>query len=66
MIIKIKCWYYHTFKYHYEKQRDNFNLWLAGKLPKRLVMWCFIKIHSQEGNAPCECYSRLLRKWDVK
>lgn len=63
---KIKAWYYYELKYQYEKKRDNFCLWLAGKLHKRLVMWCYIKIVAQDGNAPCSCYKKDLDLWGVK
>ena len=63
---KLKSWYYYELKYQYEKQRDNFCLWLAGVLPKRLVMWCYIKIVSQDGNAPSVDFKNHLDTWGVK
>lgn len=53
-------------QYNYEKYRDKLCLWLVRKLPKRLVMWCYIVVAGQSGEAPNECYIRDLNLWGVK
>jgi len=33
-------------------------LWIAFRLPKRVVLWCFIRVHSLSGEAPCDGYKK--------
>lgn len=34
-------------RYHFEKYRDKFVMWVAWKLPKRLVYWCAVRVTAQ-------------------
>lgn len=53
-------------RYEYEKLRDRLNLWIVDKLPKRLVMWCYVRISGLDGNGPCDCFKDRLDRWGVK
>jgi hypothetical protein len=40
-------------RYEVGKKADQFLLWLARKLPKRLVMWCYVVVvaHATTGQS---------------
>lgn len=33
-------------KYRIEKLKENICIWIAWRLPKHLVQWCYIRVHS--------------------
>ena len=39
-------------KWFFIKLRHKINIKLAYILPHRLVMWCFIRVHAESGEAP--------------
>lgn len=62
----IKLWFKYELPYQYEKKRDNFYIWCINALPKRLVMWCYIRISGLHGEGPCDCFKDRLERWGVK
>ena len=33
-------------RYEFEKWCEKFLMWIAWRLPKRLVMWCAVRVHA--------------------
>lgn len=59
---RIEAWYAHT--------KEVFPFWVARQLPKPVVMWCFIWVHSLSGNGPgkeySDAYDLAKKKWKLK
>ncbi len=57
-------------RYEYQKRRDKFYLWLAGIMPKRLVLWCFVVVAGADGGCPDpmykKCYDYWVNKYNIK
>lgn len=45
---------------------NRFYQWLAWKLPKGLVFWCYVQVVALSGDAPSESYSKEYKLWVEK
>lgn len=51
-------------KYSYNKYIENLTIWIAFKLPKYLVYWCYMRVIAKSGNAPCsKCFKDTCNEW---
>lgn len=51
-------------KYLYERYREKLTIWVAFRLPKYLVYWCYIRVVAKSGNAPCSiCFKETCDEW---
>jgi len=53
-------------KYEYKKRVDNILLSIAVKLPKRLLLWCFIVVYGEDGECPSLEYKYKADYWSNK
>lgn len=42
---------------------EGFPLWVARKLPPRIVYWAFIRVHALSGGAPGDGFNEAGRLW---
>lgn len=53
------------YKYWYiDKTLENIFLWFIWKIPRKVCLWCFIRVASSTKKAPCELtYESMYNDW---
>ena len=61
------------FRYELAKRRDKILMWIAWRLPRRFIMWCYIRVaaHATTGEHANTLVCELgmmdaLGRWEVK
>lgn len=39
--------YWHDWHYEFDKLRDNLAMWVAWHLPRRVVMWAYVRVGAE-------------------
>lgn len=70
---KIRAWWRYVVVPFFSRKGDQLLMWIAWRLPDRLVMWCYVRVGAYattgenrwEGNVPDLPMMEALRRWPV-
>lgn len=61
----IRYWYF-NWRYEIHRRHERALIWLAWKLPRSLVMWCYIRVvtSGEDGDPSAQNVMEPLKRWE--